>query len=63
MAAARHGHMTATRAGEVAASVGASRLLLTHTIADTSEGDLLQSAAKSFNGPVDVAREGYIYER
>jgi ribonuclease BN (tRNA processing enzyme) len=60
-AAAAHGHMTATQAGESAARAQASRLLLTHTIAGVSPAALAERAAASFAGPVDVAHEGYAY--
>ena len=60
--ASTHGHMTAGQASELAAAARASRLLLTHTIADTPEADLLRLAAQSFAGPIDLAREGYRYE-
>jgi ribonuclease BN (tRNA processing enzyme) len=56
------GHMTAVQAGELAAQARASRLLLTHTIAGTPEAELLTLAARSFSGPIDLAREGYRYE-
>jgi ribonuclease BN (tRNA processing enzyme) len=61
-AAAAHGHMTATQAGDVAARAQASRLLLTHTIAGVSSGELCERAAVAFTGPVEVAREGYAYD-
>jgi ribonuclease BN (tRNA processing enzyme) len=61
-AAAAHGHMTATQAGEVAARAQASRLLLTHTIAGVPPGALGERAAAAFAGPVDVAHEGYVYD-
>ena len=61
-AARADGHMTAAQAGEVAARAGAARLLLTHTLAGTSGAELLERAAKSFDGPVELAREGYIHQ-
>ena len=59
--AARHGHMTAAQAGAVAAQAGAARLLLTHTLAGALDGQLVERASRSFGGPVEVAREGYVY--
>jgi ribonuclease BN (tRNA processing enzyme) len=58
-AAAHNLHMAATQAGRLAARAGAARLLLTHTLAGTPEGALREAAAGSFEGPVDVAREGW----
>ncbi len=55
--------MTAAQAGEVAARAGASRLLLTHTLADTRAAELVLNAARSFTGPIELAREGYLFER
>ena len=60
--AARHRHPAASQAGRVAARAGAARLLLTHTLAGTSEHALVQAEAKSLTGPVEVAREGYFLE-
>jgi ribonuclease Z len=60
-AAAEVGHMTAAQAGELAARAGAKRLLLTHLLPD-SHVDLAWHAAQSFEGPVDIAREGFTYE-
>jgi ribonuclease BN (tRNA processing enzyme) len=57
-AAARDHHMTAAQAGAAAARAGAATLLLTHTLAGAAEGALLEEAASSFGGSVEVAREG-----
>lgn len=59
-AAAEHGHMTAAQAGALAARAGASRLLLTHLLPDAGE-DHVRHAARSFNGPIELACEGLCY--
>lgn len=56
-AAAEHGHMTAAQAGELAARARARRLLLTHLLPGSREA-LIDRAARSFTGPIDVASEG-----
>jgi ribonuclease BN (tRNA processing enzyme) len=61
-AAAAHRHMTAAQAGSFAARAGASRLLLTHTLAGVDAGALAMAAASVFSGPIDVAHEGFAYE-
>jgi ribonuclease BN (tRNA processing enzyme) len=59
---ARRGHLTAGEAGEHAARCGARRLVLTH-ISDELDGDhALAEARRSFSGPVELAREGAVYE-
>lgn len=59
--AAAHGHMTAAQAGELAARAGATRLLLTHTIAGTPEQALLDAARRGFPGEVELAHEGWTF--
>ena len=60
---ARRGHMSAVEAGLAAQEAGAKRLLITH-YRSGSEFDThhVESARRSFNGPVDVAREGQTYD-
>jgi ribonuclease BN (tRNA processing enzyme) len=60
--AAEHGHMTAIQAGEVATRAGATRLLLTHTLAGVEEQELLERAGRTFAGPLAIARAGYELE-
>ena len=59
---APRGHLTAAEAGEHAAGCRAQRLVLTH-ISDELDGEwALSEARRSFAGPVEVAREGAVYE-
>jgi ribonuclease BN (tRNA processing enzyme) len=62
-AARAQGHMTAAQAGELATRAGASRLLLTHQLPETLAEEIIDNAATSFAGPVELASEGYAYER
>lgn len=56
------GHLTAGEAGEHATRCNAGRLVLTH-ISDELDWDwALAEAQRSFDGPVEVAREGAVYE-
>jgi ribonuclease BN (tRNA processing enzyme) len=56
------GHLTPAEAGEHAARCRAQRLVLTH-ISDELDGDrALAEARRSFGGPVELAREGAVYE-
>jgi ribonuclease BN (tRNA processing enzyme) len=56
------GHLTPGEAGEHARAAGAKRLLLVH-ISDELDAEWARSeAASTFGGPVEVAREGDVYE-
>ncbi|MGH2941713.1 MAG: MBL fold metallo-hydrolase, partial [Solirubrobacteraceae bacterium] len=56
------GHLTPGEAGEHAARCNAGRLVLSH-ISDELDADwALAEARQSFQGPVEVAREGAVYE-
>ena len=56
------GHLTAGEAGDHAARCRARRLVLTH-ISDELDGEhALAEARRSFAGPVELAREGSVYE-
>ena len=56
------GHLTPTEAGEHARLAGAKRVVLTH-ISDELDADQAQErAAEAFGGPVEVAREGAVFE-
>ena len=56
------GHLTPGEAGEQARAAGAKRLLLVHITDELDAGWARDEAAASFGGPVDVAREGDVYE-
>ena len=56
------GHLTPSEAGEQARAAGAERLLLVH-ISDELDAEWARAeAAKTFGGPVHVAREGDVYD-
>jgi ribonuclease BN (tRNA processing enzyme) len=56
------GHLTPGEAGEHAARCRARRLVLTH-ISDEMDGDwALAEARRAFTGPLELAREGAVYE-
>lgn len=56
------GHLTAGEAGEHAARCNAGRLVLTHISDELDRESALAQARRSFAGPVEVAREGAVYE-
>ena len=56
------GHMTATEAGEIAAAAGVDRLVLTHISDELDVEAARASAAAVFDGPVELAAEGAVYE-
>jgi ribonuclease BN (tRNA processing enzyme) len=56
------GHLTPEEAGGQARGAAAKRLLLVH-ISDELDADWARSeAAEAFDGPVEVAEEGAVYE-
>jgi ribonuclease BN (tRNA processing enzyme) len=56
------GHMTAAEAGDHARRAGAARVVLTH-ISDELDEDLArEEGSKAFGAPVEVAREGAVYD-
>ena len=56
------GHLTAAEAGEHAARCRARRLVLTH-ISDELDGErALAAARRSYAGPLELAREGAVYD-
>ena len=58
----QRGHLTSAEAGEHASAAGAGRLVLVH-ISDELDPEWARSqAAASFSGPVEVAREGAVFE-
>ena len=56
------GHLTAGEAGEHAARCNAGRLVLTHISDELDSERALAEAQRAFAGPVEVAREGAVYE-
>jgi ribonuclease BN (tRNA processing enzyme) len=59
---ALRGHMTAAEAGAAARASGARRLLITHyRSGDKYDAHHLEAARTTFDGPVDLAREGQSY--
>ncbi len=60
--AARVGHLTARMAGEVAASAGVRRLLLTHFFPTNRPEESLAEAQKAFTGPIEIVEEGRAYQ-
>jgi ribonuclease BN (tRNA processing enzyme) len=55
-------HMSAVQAGEHATASGAKRLLLTHILPVLDPEVSAAEAARSFAGPVHIAREGAVVE-
>jgi ribonuclease BN (tRNA processing enzyme) len=56
------GHMTPAEAGEHARRAGAARVVLTHISDELDEGWALEQGSETFGGPVEIAREGAVYE-
>jgi ribonuclease BN (tRNA processing enzyme) len=56
------GHLTPGEAGEHAARCNAARLVLTHISDELDWKWALAQARQAFAGPVEVAREGAVYE-
>ena len=56
------GHLTPGEAGQHARAAGAKRLLLVHISDELDWNWARDQAAESFGGPVEVAREGAVYE-
>ena len=58
----KRGHLTPAEAGEHARRAGAHRVVLTH-ISDELDADWArEQASEAFGQPVEVAREGAVYE-
>jgi ribonuclease BN (tRNA processing enzyme) len=56
------GHLTPGEAGDHARRAGAERVILTHFSDEMDSGWLQAQAAESSGGPVELAREGAMYE-
>jgi len=56
------GHLTPAEAGEHARRAGAKRVVITHISDELDAGWARDQAAETFGGPVEVAREGAVYE-
>lgn len=56
------GHMTAGEAGAVAAGCDAQRLVLTHISDELDAEHALAEARRAYDGPVEIAREGAVYD-
>jgi ribonuclease BN (tRNA processing enzyme) len=56
------GHLTPAEAGDHARRAGARRVVLTHISDELDQEWAQEQAAEAFGGPVEVAREGAVYE-
>jgi len=56
------GHMTPAQAGALAARCGAQRLVLTHISDELDAEWALAQARSAFDGRLDIAREGAVYD-
>ena len=56
------GHLTPEEAGEHARAAGAKRVVITHISDELDQVWARKQAAEAFGGPVEVAREGAVYE-
>lgn len=57
-----YGHLTATEAGAIARAAGVRQLVLTHLWRELGFERLLHDARGSFQGPVELARSGAVFE-
>jgi ribonuclease BN (tRNA processing enzyme) len=56
------GHMTAAEAGEHGRKARARRLVLTHMTDELDAARAEEDAERAFGGPVEIAREGAVYD-
>jgi ribonuclease BN (tRNA processing enzyme) len=56
------GHLTPEEAGEHARTAGAKSVVITHISDELDQVWARKQAAAAFGAPVDVAREGAVYE-
>jgi ribonuclease BN (tRNA processing enzyme) len=55
-------HLTGRRAGQAAATGRVGRLVLTHLVAWNPSEATVAEARAVYDGPIDVARTGAVYE-
>ncbi|QTM98638.1 MBL fold metallo-hydrolase [Sediminibacillus dalangtanensis] len=60
--AAKAGHMTSSQCGRLAASAGAKQLLLTHLPHFGNREDLVKEARREYDGPIQLAYEGWVWQ-
>jgi ribonuclease BN (tRNA processing enzyme) len=56
------GHLTPEEAGRHAKEAGAKRVVITHISDELGDDWAQEEAEKGFGGPVEIAREGAVYE-
>jgi ribonuclease BN (tRNA processing enzyme) len=56
------GHLTPEEAGEHARRAGARRVVITHISDELGDDWAREEAERGFRGPVEIAREGAVYE-
>jgi ribonuclease BN (tRNA processing enzyme) len=56
------GHLTPSEAGEHGRRAGARRLVITHLSDELDAGWAQREAQRTFGGPVEIAREGAVYD-
>ena len=56
------GHLTPEEAGHHAREAGAKRVVITHISDELGDDWALEEAEKGFGAPVEIAREGAVYE-
>jgi ribonuclease BN (tRNA processing enzyme) len=56
------GHLTPAEAGEHGRRAGAARIVLTHISDELDQTWARKQAAEAFGGPVEIAREGAVFE-
>jgi ribonuclease BN (tRNA processing enzyme) len=56
------GHLTPAEAGDHARRAGATRVVLTHISDELDHKWAREQATETFGGPVEMAREGAVYE-
>jgi ribonuclease BN (tRNA processing enzyme) len=54
--------MNPVKVGELALKAGVKKILLTHMYPQALESDPVDSCREIFSGPVEIARQGAVYE-